>query len=207
MTQRREKIKGREGAFDDKFKRSHDPRRSGSNVCETERRSLFLPIHVKTKILVLALKACAKMHREGNARAKTLLLQALLDIHQITRMLVNMKEPVELEPIKKVDEIRRFSNKELRDTKESMGALLKFSKYCGPIRKKSYSYVSAIVGMASHPFIKEDIRDCFLDCEQAALLRFWLPIVATIMSTANQQAKLGFLLEEKVTAPFSAKIC
>ena len=57
-------------------------------------------------------------------------------------MRVNMKEPVELEPMKKIDVIRRFFNKEMRLTKESMGALPKSSEYCGPIREKSYSYVS-----------------------------------------------------------------
>ena len=88
-----------------------------------------------------------------------------------------MKEPVELEPMKKVDEIRRFSNKELRDTKESMRALLNSSEYCGPLRKKSYSYVSGIVGIS---FIKEDVRDCFFDYEQAVLLRCWLSRIATI---------------------------
>ena len=30
-----------------------------------------------------------------------------------------MKEPVELEPMKKIDEIRSFSNKEMKHTKES----------------------------------------------------------------------------------------
>ena len=35
---------------------------------------------------------------------------------------MNLKEPVELEPMTKIDEIRRFSNKELRLTKESMGS-------------------------------------------------------------------------------------
>ena len=49
-----------------------------------------------------------------------------------------MKEPVELEPMKKIDEIWRLSNKELRLTKESMGALRRSSEYGGPIRKKSY---------------------------------------------------------------------
>ena len=39
-----------------------------------------------------------------------------------------MKEPVELAPLKKIDEIQRFSNKELRLTKKSMGTLLKSSK-------------------------------------------------------------------------------
>ena len=38
-------------------------------------------------------------------------------------MRVNMKEPVELEPMKIIDEIPRFLNKELRLTKVSMGAL------------------------------------------------------------------------------------
>ena len=41
-----------------------------------------------------------------------------------------MKEPVELEPMKKIDEIRRFYNKELRLPKSSMRALPKCSEYC-----------------------------------------------------------------------------
>ena len=102
-------------------------------------------------------------------------------------MRVNMKEPVELEPMKKIDEIRRFSNKEMKLTKESMGALPKCSEYCGPIRKKSYSYVSGIIGMAYNPFINEDIRDCFFDYEQAVLLRFWMSRIATIRSAKKWQ--------------------
>ena len=43
-------------------------------------------------------------------------------------MRVNMKEPQELEPMKKVDEIRSFSNKQLRLTKQSMGALTQSSE-------------------------------------------------------------------------------
>ena len=75
----------------------------------------------------------------------------------------NMKEPVELETMEKIDEIRRVSNKEMRFSKESMGALPKSSEYCGPIRKKSYNYVSGIIGMAYTAFINEDMRDCLFD--------------------------------------------
>ena len=153
------------------------------------------------QISVPALNTCVKMLREGDERAKALLLLALLDIHQSKSMRVNMKEPRELEALKKIDEMRRFSNKEMRLTKESMGALPKSSEYCGPISKKSYSYVSGIVGMAYNPFINEDIRDCFFDYEQAVLLRFWTSRIATIRSAVNQQTKLGQVLEEKVTAP------
>ena len=50
--------------------------------------------------------------------------------------------------------------------------------------------------MAYNPFINEVIRDCFFDYEKSVLLRFW-----TIRSAANQQTKLGHVLEEKVIAP------
>ena len=82
-----------------------------------------------------------------------------------------------------------------------MGALLKSSEYCGPIRNKSYNYVSGIIGIAYNPFLNEDIRDCFFDYEQAVLLRFWTSRIATIRGAANQQKRLGLILEEKVDAP------
>ena len=143
---------------------------------------------------VPALSTCVKMLREGDERAKTLLLLAFLDIYQSKPMRVNMKEPVELEPMRKIDEIRIFSNKELRLTKEFMGALPKSSENCGPIRKKSYSYVSGIIGIAFNPFLNEDIRDCFFDFEQAVLLKFWTSRIATIRSAATQQAKLRLVM-------------
>ena len=105
---------------------------------EAERRSLFHPIHDRAIFSAPALNTCVEMMRESDERAKALLLLALLDMHQSKSMRVNMKERVELEPMSKTDEIRRFSNKELRLTKESKGALPKSSEYCGPIRKKSY---------------------------------------------------------------------
>ena len=170
-------------------------------ACAKRRDALYFIRFIKEQMSVPALNTCVKMLKEDDERAKTLLLLALLDMQQSKPMRVNMKEPVELEPIKKIDEIRKFSNKELRFFKESMGALPKSSEYCGPIRKKSYSYVSGIIGMAYNPFLNEDIRDCFFDYEQAVVLRFWTSRIATIRSTAIQQAKLGLVFEEKVTAP------
>ena len=119
----------------------------------------------------------------------------------IEQISVNMKEPEKLEPMRKIDEIRRFSKKELRLTKKSMGALPKSSEYCGPIKKKSYSYVFGIIGIAYNPFLSEDKGDCFFDYEQAVLLRFWTSRIVTIKSANNPQTKLGLVLEEEVTAP------
>ena len=68
------------------------------------------------QISVPALNTWVKILREGDERAKALLLLVLLDMQQSKPMRVNMKEPM-----RKIDEIRIFSNKELRLTKESMG--------------------------------------------------------------------------------------
>ena len=170
---RKEKIekKGRKGVLNDEHERSDNPRGSSNSVREAEGGSLFHSVHDRTNF---------------NERVKALPLLALLDMHQSKPMRVNMKKPVELEPMKRIDKIRRFSNKELRLNKESMGALPKSKEYCEPIRKKSYSYVSGIIGIAYNPFLNEDIRDCFFDYEQAAWLRFWTSRIATIRRAANQ---------------------
>ena len=71
-------------------------------MCNTERRSLFRPFMLE-KMSLPALNTCAKMMGEDSDLAKTLLLQALLDTHRSTPLRVKMKEPLELEPLKKIE--------------------------------------------------------------------------------------------------------
>ena len=85
--------------------------------CAKRRDALCFIRFMIEQTSVPALNTCVNMLREGDERAKASLLLALLDIHQSEPMRVNMKETVELEPMKKIDEIRRFSNKEMRLTK------------------------------------------------------------------------------------------
>ena len=122
--------------------------REAAVACAKRRDALCFIQFMIEQISVPALRTCVKMLGEGDERAKALLLLALLKMHQSKPMRVNMKEPVDLEPMRKKDKIRKFSIKGLRLTKESMGARPKSSEYCGPIRKKSYSYVSGIIGKA-----------------------------------------------------------
>ena len=117
-------------------------------VCAKRRDTLCFVRFMLEQMPAPALHTCAKMLTEASDLAKALLLQMVLNIHQSKPLRVNMIEPVELEPLKKIEKIRRFSNEENRLTNESMGTLLKSSEYCGPIRKKSYLYVSGIIGMA-----------------------------------------------------------
>ena len=106
-------------------------------ACAKRRDALCFIRFMIEQMSVPVLNTCVKMLREGDEQVKALLLPALLDIYQSKPMRVNMKEPVELEPMRKLDEKRRFSIKELRLTKEFMRALPKSSEYFGPIRKKS----------------------------------------------------------------------
>ena len=97
-------------------------------ACVKRRDALYFIQFMIEQKSVPALNTCVKMLKEGDERAKALLLLALLDMHESKPMRLNMKEPVELEPMRKIDKIRKFSNKELRLNKESMGALPKSSE-------------------------------------------------------------------------------
>ena len=90
-------------------------------ACAKRRDALCFIRFLIMQISVPALNTCVKMLRQGDERAKALLLLTLLYMNQSKPMRVNMKQPEKLETMRKIDEIRRFSNKELRLTKESMG--------------------------------------------------------------------------------------
>ena len=74
-------------------------------MCAKRRDALgFVRCRLK-QILVPALNTCTRMLREGSELARTLIFKAVLDINQSKPMRVNMKDPVELKPLKKIDEI------------------------------------------------------------------------------------------------------
>ena len=105
-------------------------------ACAKRRDALCFVRFKLEQASVLAVKTCAKILREGSDLANTLLLQALLDIHQSKPMRVIMNKHVELEHLKKIDE-KRILKKELKLTKKTMGTLLKSSEYCRGILEAS----------------------------------------------------------------------
>ena len=62
-------------------------------ACAKRRDALCFIRFMIEQISVSALNTCVKMLREGDERAKALLLLALLDMQQSKPMRVNMKEP------------------------------------------------------------------------------------------------------------------
>ena len=92
-------------------------------ACAKRRDALCFIRFVLEQMSTPAMNTCAKIIQEGCEPKRTLLLEALVDVHQSKLLRVNMKEPEDLEPLSKNDEIRRFSNKELRLSKESIESL------------------------------------------------------------------------------------
>ena len=68
-------------------------------VCAKRKNALCFVRFMLEQMSVPALNTCAKMLRECSDLVKTLLLQALLDIHYSKPLRENMKELVELEPL------------------------------------------------------------------------------------------------------------
>ena len=66
--------------------------------------------------------------------------------------------------MRKIEEKRRFSKKEVRLTKKSIGTLIKYIALFGSMRKKkTYQYVSGNLEMAYNTSKNEDVRDCYFD--------------------------------------------
>ena len=60
---RKENFERRNSVLDDEYKRPNDPRRSGSSVRESERRSLFRSIHVRIIIGTSVKHLCQDVER------------------------------------------------------------------------------------------------------------------------------------------------
>ena len=80
-SEKKEKVERKEGTLDVAFKRPNDLWRSGSNMCEAERRSLFRPVHIGADV-----GSSAKRLRGNAARrqwtSKDLALTSAVDYHQ-----------------------------------------------------------------------------------------------------------------------------
>ena len=82
--------------------------------------ALFSQVHIGANIGTNVEHLCEVLKRDSDP-GRQLLIQVLLEIHQSKPLKVNMKELVDLETRRKIDQIRRFFIIELRLTKESMG--------------------------------------------------------------------------------------
>ena len=106
-----------------------------------------------------------------------------------------------MESYRRLEEVRNYSNKELKVSRELIEAV-RGQKYYATLGKlKSFQYVSGIPGMTYNPFVNEEAREAYFDYEQVIVLDFWVERVKETGMLMVEQPKLGIVLEERVVEP------
>ena len=125
----------------------------------------------------------------------------VVELYQDMPLTVPNKESNDMESYRKLEEVRRYSNKELKVSRELIEAV-KGQKEFAPLGKlKSFQYVSGIPGMAYNPFVNEEAREAYFDYEQVIVLNFWVERIKETGMLMVKQPKLGIILEERVVEP------
>ena len=128
-------------------------------------------------------------------------LRAFLELYQDMPLTVPNKESNDMESYRKLEEVRRYSNKELKVSRELIEAVKGQKHFATLGRLKSFQYVSGIPGMAYNPFVNEEAREAYFDYEQVIVLNFWVERIKETGMLMVEQHKLGIILEKRVVEP------
>ena len=99
------------------------------------------------------LEECIKTIRQGGVDRERNFLRALLELYQDMPLLIPSKESNDMESYRRLEEVRRYSNKELKVSQESIEAVRGQKDYAKLGKLKSFQYVSGIPGVAYNPFV------------------------------------------------------
>ena len=156
---------------------------------------------VVDRIPTPVLGECIKIIRQKGVDCERNFLRALLELYQDMPLTVPSKESNDMESYRKLEEVRRYSNKELRVSRDLIEAARGQKEFATLGKLKSFQYVSGIPGMAYNPFVNEEAREAYFDYEQVTVLNFWVERIKEIGMLMVEQPKLGIILEERVVEP------
>ena len=129
---------------------------------------------VVDRIPTTALGECIKIIRQGGVECEQNFLRALLELYQDMLLPIPSKESNDMESYRRLEKVIRYSNKELKISRESIEAVRGQKDYATLGKLKSFQYVSGIPGMAYKPSVDEEAREAYFDYEQVVVLDFWV---------------------------------
>ena len=156
---------------------------------------------VVDRIPTPVLGECIKIIQQEGVDCERNFLRALLELYQDMPLTVPSKESSDIESYRKLEEVRRYSNKELKVSRELIEAVRGQKEFATLGKLKSFQYVSGIPGMAYNPFVNEEAREAYFDYEQVIVLNFWVERIKETGMLMVEQPKLGIILEERVVEP------
>ena len=156
---------------------------------------------VVDRIPTPVLGECIKIIRQKGVDCERNFLRALLELYQGMPLTVPNRESNDMQSYRKLEEVRRYSNKELKVNRELIEAVRGQKDFATLGKLKSFQYVSGIPGMAYTPFVNEEAREAYFDYEQVIVLNFWVERIKETGMLMVEQPKLGIILEEQVVKP------
>ena len=132
----------------------------------------------------------------------------ILNVYQSTGTEKEESSRQSLESHGKLDEIRRFYNKEFEEGHDVHRNLARVEDYTKPIKGGEYHYVPRVMGIAYNPFLDSEAGNAYMNFEVAELLKFWTDKIIEIDPTERERPSLGLLFEkmpEVITVPRSNK--
>ena len=115
-----------------------------------------------------------KTIRQGGVDCERNFLKTLLELHQDMSLAIPNKESNDMESYRRLEEVRRYSNKELKVCRELIETIRGQKDYATLGKLKSFQYVSGIPGMAYNLFVNEEAREAYFDYEQVVVPNFWV---------------------------------
>ena len=156
---------------------------------------------VVDRIPTPVLGECIKIIRQKGVDCERNFLRALLELYQDMPWTVPNRESNDMESYRKLEEVRRYSNKEMKVNRELIEAVRGQKDFATLGKLKSFQYVSGIPEVAYSPFVNEEAREAYFDYEQVIVLNFWVERIKETGMLMVEQPKLGIILEERTVEP------
>ena len=132
----------------------------------------------------------------------------ILNVYQSTGIEKEDGSRLSLENHRKLDEVRRFSNKKFKEEHDVHRNLASSEQYSRLSEKGEYQYVSGVMGIAYNPFLASEAGGAHRNHEVAELLKFWTERIMEIDAVEKEGPSLGLILEktpEVISIPRSNK--
>ena len=109
------------------------------------------------------LEECIKAFRQEETNRERISLRALLELYPEMPLTMPSKESNRSESYRRLEEKRRYSNKELKMNRELIEIARDSKDYVSFGKLKSFQYVSGVPNLAYNHFMDEEARDTYFE--------------------------------------------
>ena len=113
----------------------------------------FERMHKTISLREPVLRGCIKTIRQVGVNWERNFLRAILELYHDVPLAVPNKESNDMGSYRRLEEVRRYSNKELIVSRELIEAVRGQKDYATLGKLKSFQYVSGVPGMAFNPVV------------------------------------------------------